>query len=111
MIPKLFLSRREDAARIEELLHDLRLDPVDVALNRGDRAKAVIAVQKILEDVAERGDAALVELSQKFDDPKFSLDQIRVTEKEMREAAGRVPGEQLAAVRRSTRRCGSIRRM
>lgn len=84
-----------------ELLKQLSLDPVDLALGKGERAKQVEAVRKIMADVAERGDAAVVESCQKFDDPGFSLAQIQVGAEEMREAAGRVPAEQMAAIRRS----------
>jgi histidinol dehydrogenase len=88
---------------VETLLRRLRLDPRDVALNRGERAKAVTIVNAILADVAERGDAAVVESSQRFDDPDFTAEQIRVSAAEMREAAGRVPADQMEAVRRSIR--------
>ncbi|MDB5319175.1 MAG: Histidinol dehydrogenase [Phycisphaerales bacterium] len=103
MIPTLKLSNGVERERVETLLGRLRLDPRDVALNRGERAKAVAIVSAILADVAERGDAAVVESSRKFDDPDFTAEQIRVTADEMREAAGRVPVDQMAAVRRSIR--------
>jgi len=101
MIPVLSLSISSERQRVEELLRRLRLDPVDLALNRGEFASKAQVVQGILKDVAERGDAALVELSRKFDDPNFSADQIRVRQDEMREAAARVPAEQMEALRRS----------
>src|SRR5689334_19392605 len=99
MIPVLNLS--VDRPKIDQMLRTLRLDPVDFALNRGDRAKAVQSVQKILEDVARRGDQALVDSSRQFDDPNFTVDQICVTQEEMIAAAARVPEDQLAAIRRS----------
>jgi histidinol dehydrogenase len=101
MIPVLNLSNPADEARVETLLGRLRLDPRDVALNRGERAKQVAAVNAILADVAERGDEAIVDSSRKFDDPNFSAEQIRVTADEMREAHARVPADQMAALRRS----------
>lgn len=100
-IPILRLSDPGDSDRVQSLLARLRLDPRDVALNRGDRAKAVAAVTAILADVAERGDAAVVDSCRKFDDPNFTADQIRVSADEMRQAAARVPAEQMAALRRS----------
>jgi histidinol dehydrogenase len=103
MIPILKLSNDGDRQRVESLLGRLRLDPRDVALNRGERAKAVAVVNAILADVAERGDAAVVESSRKFDDPAFTVEQIRVSADEMRQAAARVPGNQMEAVRRSIR--------
>lgn len=101
MIPILKLSDAADGARVEALLGKLRLDPRDVALNRGERAKLVAVVNAILADVAKRGDAALVDSARKFDDPDFSAEQIRVTGDEMKRAAAQVPGEQMAALRRS----------
>jgi histidinol dehydrogenase len=101
MIPILKLSSGVDQKEIETLLSRLRLDPRDVALNRGDRAKAVAVVTAILADVAQRGDEAIVDSSRKFDDPNFSADQIRVTADETKQAAARVPADQMNAVRRS----------
>src|SRR5581483_4607210 len=101
MIPILELSNSTDSARVETLLNELRLDPADLALNRGERAKQAAAVQEILADVARRGDEAIVENARAFDDPKFTLAQIRVSAGEMKEAAGRLPAAQMAAIRRS----------
>src|SRR5829696_7233822 len=101
MIPVLKLSNSADRRRVDALLARLRLDPRDVALNRGERARAVAAVNAILADVADRGDDAVVQASQKFDDPNFTAAQIRVTPDEMRDAAARVPADQLTALRRS----------
>jgi histidinol dehydrogenase len=97
MIPVFQLS--QDAPQVEALLRKLRLDPVDTALNVGDRAKQAADVQAILADVAKRGDDAVVELARKFDDPNFTADQIRITEDQMREGAKRVPADQLDAIR------------
>src|SRR5437773_1008548 len=77
------------------------MTPREVALARGERATMVAAVNAILADVAERGDAAIVESSRRFDDPNFSVDQIGVSAAEMREAVSRVPTDQMAALRRS----------
>ncbi|HYE17189.1 MAG TPA: histidinol dehydrogenase [Tepidisphaeraceae bacterium] len=101
MIPTLSLASPADRARVDAFIARLRLDPRDVALNRGERAKMVAAVSDILADVGERGDDALVDSARKFDDPNFSADQIRVSQDEMRAARERVPADQLAAVRRS----------
>ena len=90
-----------DRARVEGLLRALRLDPVEIALSRGKLADATEAVRRILNDVAERGDAAIVESSHKFDDPNFTIEQIRVTPDEMRDAVGRVPEHQMRALRQA----------
>jgi len=101
MIPVLNLSAAADRDRVERLLAELRLDPGELASGKGERAKQAAAVEKIIADVAARGDEAIVESSRKFDDPDFSAAQIRVTPKEIAEAAKRVPGAQMEAIRRS----------
>jgi histidinol dehydrogenase len=101
MIPILRTSNPADRQRVEDLLHRLRLDPVDVALGRGELQGEVATVQKILADVAQRGDEALVEISRQFDDPQFTAAQLRVSKDEMAAAARRVAPELMSGVRRS----------
>jgi histidinol dehydrogenase len=102
MIPILRLAIEEDRRRVEALVRRLALDPADVALGPGGAGSAdAAAVQQTLADVKERGDAAIVDLARRFDDPDFTADQIRVTPEEMRTAAERVPAIELAALRRS----------
>src|ERR1700722_10716307 len=98
MIPILTLAHEGDRTRVESLLRALSLDPADLALGRGERAKQMAGVQVILADVAERGDAAVVESGRRFDDPEFTGDQLRVKPGEMAEAVARVPGNQLSAI-------------
>jgi histidinol dehydrogenase len=95
------LNLQGDRQRVEALLASLRLDPIEIALSRGKLADATDAVRRILNDVAERGDAAIVESARKFDDPNFTADQIRVTPTEMREAVGRVPAHQMQGLKRA----------
>jgi len=92
-----------DREKIETLLRNLRLDPVDFALNRGDLAAKDAIVRGILADVANRGDEAVADVSRKFDDPGFDVTQIRIHPDEMRDAARRVPGDQLKAIRHAIR--------
>src|SRR6267142_2093921 len=99
MIPVYHLSR--DKQQIAALLNNLRLNPVDLALSRGTLATASQSVQKILKDVAERGDEAIVAISRQFDDPNFTANQIRVTPSEMEEASRRILADQREAIRRS----------
>jgi histidinol dehydrogenase len=101
MIPILKLNNPADRVRIEEILRRLRLDPAAIALGQGDHARHVSAVQQILADVRQRGDDAIVDSARKFDDPHFTAEQIRVSPNEMAQAHGRVPAEQIAAVRRA----------
>jgi histidinol dehydrogenase len=99
MIPILDLRQEPQRQRIEQILQRLRLDAVDFTLGEGERASQAEAVRKIMADVARRGDEAIVDICRKFDDPEFTIDQIRVTPQEMEQAAARVRPEQLAAVR------------
>lgn len=101
MIPVLNLSDPSDKARIDAIIARLRLDPREMALSRGHRAKMTADVQAILEQVAEKGDAALVDIARKFDDPDFTPDQLRVTAGEMAAAAKRIDADLLAALKRS----------
>ncbi len=103
MIPILQTSDNQQLNNALQLLANLRLDPRDLALNRGERAAQAAAVQQILADVAERGDQAIVDSARKFDDPDFTTDQLRVTPGEMREAHARVSPELIAAIRQSIR--------
>ncbi|HWP41167.1 MAG TPA: histidinol dehydrogenase [Tepidisphaeraceae bacterium] len=100
-IPILRLDDPDDRQQVEQLLGRLRLDPVDVALSRGRWGRQVADVQQIMSDVAQRGDEALVDSARKFDDPGFTVEQIRVRPEQMREAAARISAEQRAALRRS----------
>jgi histidinol dehydrogenase len=98
MIPTLRLRDGADRARVESLLQRLRLDPRQIAFGAADDTAAV---QKLLADVAERGDDAIVDIARRFDDPGFTADHLRITPDEMRDAAHRVPARQLSAIRRS----------
>lgn len=101
MIPVLNLSDASDKNRIDAIVARLRLDPKEMALARGHRAKMTSDVQRILENVADNGDAALVEIARQFDDPDFAPDQLRVTTDEMAAAAKRIDSVLLAALKRS----------
>jgi histidinol dehydrogenase len=100
MIPILFFDSPDQRQRIEALLSGLRLDAAQLAAG-GKYAAETTAVRGIIADVASRGDLALVDNARKFDFPEFSPEMIRVTPAEMREAVGRIPAEQMRAIRRS----------
>jgi histidinol dehydrogenase len=101
MIPILRTDNPADRARVDQMLRKLRLDPVALATGTGEYQKEVESVNAVVADVARRGDTALVDISVRFDDPKFAAPQIRVTPEEMRQAASRVPAQQMEALRRS----------
>lgn len=100
MIPILSLHDSGDAERIQSLLGALALDAAQLAAG-GKYATETAAVRSIIADVAARGDAALVDNARRFDFAEFTEQMICVTAVEMREAAARVPGDQLGAIRRS----------
>ena len=101
MIPILKLDVPADRQRVETLLANLRLDPVQLALSKGKLAEASASVAAIMADVAARGNNALVETARKFDDPDFSATQLKVSTYDMSEAAERITPQQRDALRRS----------
>jgi histidinol dehydrogenase len=98
MIRILRLGNDADRGAAEVLWGKLRLDPRELILG-GSNEDA--AVRKTLEDVARRGDEALVESARRFDDPEFSASQIRVMPDEMKQASGRLSAELRSALRRA----------
>src|SRR5437879_2196783 len=103
MIPILRLDNSEGEAKAQAMLRKLTLDPRDVVL--GGSAEDA-AVRQILEDVARRGDEALVESARRFDDPEFTAEQIRVAPDEMKRAASRLSQELMTALRRAIDQVG-----
>lgn len=53
-----------------------------------------------MDKIAERGDTALVEYIQKFDDPNFTLDKLRVTQADIAAAYTKVPENTVAMIRK-----------
>jgi histidinol dehydrogenase len=101
MIPILHLQEAPQREQVDVLLRRLRLDPAELALGTGGRGEQAAAVQRILAEVAGRGDEAIVDSARQFDDPNFTAAQIRVPAEEMAAAAGRIPGDQRDAIRRA----------
>lgn len=102
MIPLLRFSNTEDHRRIEGLLRRLRLDPIELGVGKSEAGtREMQTVMTIIADVARRGDEAIVEQAQKFDDPNFTADQITVKPEEMAEAATRIAPQQQSALKRA----------
>jgi len=101
MIPILHLNQPNELDQAQRLLDELRLDPRQALLESGPRAEQAKVVRQIMLEVARQGDAALVEVCRKFDDPEFTLSRLRVLPQEMAAAAGRLSHAELAALRRS----------
>jgi histidinol dehydrogenase len=99
MIAMWQLNNPEDRQKVEERLRRLRLNPLELALPGNEMAAKESAVRAVIADVAQRGDAAIVDSARKFDDPDFSAEQICVAPEELSAAAARVPADLLAALR------------
>ena len=57
-------------------------------------------VKKVIEDIRERGDVAVVEYVRKFDKPDFAVGQIRVSKEDIKKAYEDVSDETLDVMRR-----------
>ncbi len=72
--------------------------------------EVVQSVQRIIDDVRERGDAALLELTERFDGVKLKEEEIRVSDKEIQEAISNTPEELLDAIRVAIKRVEDFHR-
>ena len=61
-------------------------------------------VRKILKDIQERGDAALLEYTSRFDRCDLSVEQLQVTPEEIRQAYNGVAEEELKALKEAAER-------
>jgi histidinol dehydrogenase len=67
----------------------------------GDPAEVRETVARVLKDIRERGDAAIVEYTKKFDQADVSPDVLRVCSKDLEDAASQLSAEQRAAIEES----------
>ena len=65
---------------------------------RGINRELEIYVESIIKEVRERGDKALIEFTNKFDGVELTSSQLRVTEKEVKDAYGKVDESQISAI-------------
>ena len=65
-----------------------------------DLEPARVVAREWMDKIAERGDAALLEYIQKFDDPNFTLDRLRVTPEEIKAAYSKVPANTVEMIRK-----------
>jgi histidinol dehydrogenase len=68
------------------------------------------AVASIIDDVARRGDAALIDYTQRFDRVDLSATGLRLTRREIAEAGAAAPAETVAALRLAAERIESFHR-
>lgn len=87
---KLIEWKNADAATKNVIMRRSQLDL--------EPARAV--AREWMDKIAERGDAALVEYIQKFDDPNFTVDRLRVKPDEIKAAYTKVPANTVAMIRK-----------
>ena len=96
------LATRDDRfeAAFQRLLDAKRESVADV-----DASVAVI-----IEDVAQRGDAALIDYTKRFDGVTLAVSGLRLTRREIAEGAASAPPESIAALRFAAERIESFHR-
>jgi histidinol dehydrogenase len=77
---------------------------------RQSAANVDAAVAAIIEDVARRGDAALIDYTSRFDGVDLATSGLRLTRREIAEGAAAVPPETVAALRLAAERIESFHR-
>ena len=68
------------------------------------------AVAAIIEDVAQRGDAALIDYTNRFDGVALAASGLRLTRREIADGAASAPPETVAALRLAAERIESFHR-
>src|SRR5689334_2459992 len=81
-----------------------------LAAKRESAADVDAAVAEIIEDVAARGDAALIEYTRRFDGVDLAAGELRLTRREIAEGAAAAPAETVAALRVAAARIESFHR-
>jgi histidinol dehydrogenase len=71
---------------------------------REDAADVDAAVAAIIEDVARRGDAALIDYTRRFDGVELAPSALRLTRREIAEGAAAAPSDTVAALRLAAER-------
>src|SRR5579859_6324400 len=74
---------------------------------REEEEDVAAAVRAIIADVRKRGDAALVELTNKFDRSNVTKDTLKLSAAEIDAARGKVSKEQVAAIETAATRIES----
>jgi histidinol dehydrogenase len=77
---------------------------------RGSAADVDAVVAAIIEDVARRGDAALIDYTRRFDNVELPVSSLRLTRREIAGGAAAAPPETVAALRLAAERIESFHR-
>ncbi|MBR1899639.1 MAG: histidinol dehydrogenase, partial [Lachnospiraceae bacterium] len=89
--------------RIVKLTDETRKDLLSTLLKRSPNQYGEYeeTVARIVDDIRERGDAALFEYTEKFDHITLTPDTVKVTEQEIEEAYGEVDPQLLDVIRKA----------
>jgi histidinol dehydrogenase len=90
-------SQADFAERISRLRNELSLSGF-LKVN----PSAADSIRQIVVDIAARGDAALLDYTEKFDKVKFTASQIRVPKDELKKAHSQIDNALLASLRKAT---------
>ena len=94
-------------ARTEEFRHFL--DSISARrVGDEDSSRIDAAVADIIADVRKRGDAALIELTEKFDRVKLTPRTLRVSPKELRDALAQLPKDERRALELAAKRIAAF---
>jgi len=76
---------------------------LDRVMNRGkaDLSSTSLAVKKIITDVRENGDGALLRYTEKFDDVRITRSKLKVAEREVKEAYKKLERSQINALKKA----------
>ena len=77
---------------------------LDAVLNRGktDLSSISSSVKKIITDVRENGDEALLRYTEKFDNVRLTKSKLKVTKEEIKKAYEKLETDQINALKKAT---------
>src|ERR1051326_3834441 len=81
-----------------------------LAAKRESAADVDAAVAAIIEDVASRGDAALIQYTERFDRVSLTPDRLRLSDRDIAAAAALAPAETVAALHFAAERIEAFHR-
>jgi len=81
-----------------------------IEAKRESAADVDAAVDAIIEDVARRGDAALIDYTRRFDGVDIAVSDLRLSSREIAQGAAAAPSETVAALRLAAERIESFHR-
>ena len=97
-----FEPKKNDSAGIKS--EALKFIAQHMSRDSQDDPQVRIVSEKIVEDVRQKGDEALLAYTKKFDNADFKAADLRVTDDEINEALAAVPDKLIATIRRAADR-------